>query len=297
MFLLARNQSATMTPMRHRVRLWFLLALPLFASPLRSQSATGAIALSAHLAASGAYPEPVRQFTFYILTKSYADITKEVASQEVIPTREEFLGKLPVSPALKKWMKAHDVVDLTSPDLDKLVTVDDIMDIPEFFDAYERSNSGGVTKGLPRPKYKESDKQSNPDRYNKEREEYLAATRKFIETNSYTIQGLELELTSINPKSEWDKLVNTHNHKVAQLAPDTAQLKYLAAKGETDLDGHAIIRGLPAGSYWVSSLNSEATSGDRRMLWDVAAEVQAGRTTPVDLTNLNATDAHKPPTP
>jgi len=287
-----------MTHMRNLVRLFVLLmALSFFPSPSSSQTATGAIALSAHLAASGAYPEPVRQFTFYILTKSYADITKEVASQDVLPTRDEFLDKWPVSLELKKWMKTHNVVDLSSPDLDKLITVDDIMNIPEFFDAYERSNSGGVTKGLPRPKFKESDKLSNPDRYNKEKEEWLAATRKFIDTNSYTIQGMELELTGINPKSDWDKLQNAHNRKVAQWAPDTAQLKYLAAKGETDLDGHATISGLSAGTYWVSSLNSEATSGDRRMVWDVAAKVQAGQTTHLELTNLNATEAHKPPTP
>jgi len=287
-----------MTHMRNLFRHSFLLmALLFFASPLPPQTATGAITLSAHLAASGAYPEPVREFTFYILTKSYSEIAQEVASQDVLPTREEFIDKFPLSPALKKWMKTHSVVDLASPDLDKLVTVDDIMDIPEFFEAYEQSNSGGVTKGLPRPKYKESDKQSNPDRYNKEKEEWLAATRKFIETNSYTIQGIELELLGINPKSEWDKLQSAHNHKVAQLAPDTAQLKYLAAKAETDLDGHATIGGLPAGTYWVSSLNSEATSGDRRMVWDVSAKVQPGQTTHLELSNLNAIDAHHPPAP
>lgn len=284
--------------MCNRIRLLILFAsLPFFAARLPAQNETGAIALSAQIAPTAAHPEPVRQFTLYVLTKSYADIVKEVGSQDVLPTLQEFLDKWPCSPELKKWMKDHQVDDLTSPDLDKLVTADDIMKIPEFFDAYERSNSGGVTKGLPRPKYREADKQSNPDRYNKEKEEWLAATRKFIETNTYTIQGIELEFTGLNPKTAWDKLQNDHMRKVAQLAPDTAQLKYLAAKAETDLDGRALVSGLPAGIYWVSSLGMEATSGDRHLAWDVAVKVQAGQTTHVELSNLNSTSSRPAATP
>ena len=80
-------------------------------------------------------------------------------------------------------MKKHEVLDLTAPETDKLITPEDVMKIPEFLAGYERSNNGGVTKGLPVPKYKESDQQSNPAKYEKLRQEYLAATRKFIETN------------------------------------------------------------------------------------------------------------------
>lgn len=275
--------------MRDLLRSLILLgALPLFAASLAAQTGTGSITLSARVTPTGAQPEPVRDFPLFVLTKSYADIVKEVEGQDVLPTLDEFVEKWPCSPVLKKWMKDHKTVDLTSTELDQLVSVDDIMKVPEFFDAYERSNSGGVTKGLPRPKYKSSEQQSNPDKYNKEKQEWLDATRKFIETNSYTIQGIELQLTGVNPKPAWEKLHNEHKRKVAQMAPDTAQLKYMAAKMETDLDGRATINGLPAGTYWVSSLGAEAASGDRHLSWDVPAHVAVGQTTRLELSNLNA---------
>jgi hypothetical protein len=62
---------------------------------------------------------------------------------------------------------------------------------------------------------------------------------------------------------------------------------------QTDLDGHASISGLPAGNYWVSSLGMYASSGDRRLFWDVSVTVQAGHTIHLDLSNLNATDTHQ----
>jgi hypothetical protein len=287
-----------MSHMRHFLRIVLAFgALAVLSASYAAQSPTGAIDVSAHITPTGSQPDPVRQFPFYVLTKSYADITKEVEGQDVLPTRDKFIDGLKVSPELKTWLKAHDILDLTSPDIDKLLTTDDIMKVPEFFDAYERSNSGGVTKGLPVPKYREADKQANPDKYQKQKEEFLAATRKFIDTNPYTVQGIELELSAVNPGTAWNDLHIEHNHTVAQFAPDTAQLKYLAGKAVTDLDGHALINGLPPGNYWVSSLGTDASSGDRRLLWDVPVAVQAGQTTHVDLSNLNATDMRRPPAP
>jgi hypothetical protein len=280
--------------MRYSLRVVLVVAaFSCLSSSLPAQGTTGSIAISASITPTGAQPEPVRQFTFYVLTKSYADVVKEVEGGDALPTRDQFIDNLKCSPELKAWLKAHDIVDLTSPDLDKLLTVDDIMNVPEFFAAYERSNSGGVTKGLPLPKYRESDKTANSDRYQKQKEEFLTATRKFIETNPATVQGIELELSGVNPKTAWDNLHAEHKRKVAQLAPDTAQVKYLAAKSTTDLDGHTLIAGLPAGNYWVSTLGMVATSGDRRLAWDVPVSVQPGQAIRLDLSNLNATDTRK----
>ena len=281
-------------PMRLSLRLFFCLAtlVPLPAT-LRAQSTTGALDLSARITPTGARPEPVREFDFYVLTKSYAEIVNEVSGNDPLPSRDEFIDKLKCSPELKTWLKAHDIVDLTSPDSDQLFTVDDIMKVPEFFSAYQRSNSGGVTKGLPQPKYRESDKETNPDKYQKQHEEYLAATRKFIETHTFTIQGMELELAGANPKTAWDTLQVNHKHKVAQLAPETAQVKYLAAKAETDLDGRALLTGLRPGNYWISSLGMYAASGDRRLSWDVPVTVGPGPPTRIELSNLNSTDVLK----
>jgi len=283
--------------MRTSLRCSALLALLACAAFTSAQTRTGAIDISAHITPTSARPEPVRQFTLYVLTKSYADIVKEVSASDPMPTREEFIDKLKCSPELKKWLKDHDVMDLTSPDLDKVFTTDDIMNVPEFFDAYQRSNGGGVTAGLPKPKFKESEKDTNPAKYEKQHEEYLAATRKFIDSHPFTVQGMETELSGVNPKLSWDKLQADHKHKVAQLAPDTAQLKYLAAKTETDLDGRAQATGLTAGNYWVSSLGMDASSGDRRLVWDVPIIVQAGQASHIELSNLNGTDPGSPSNP
>jgi len=251
------------------------------------QGATGTLEVTARIAPTGARPEPVRQFTFYILTKSYADILKEAADQFPLAEREEFISNLKISPELKAWMKQHSVIDLTAPDVDKLITPDDVMNIPEFFAGYERSNSGGVTNGLPMPKYKEADAEANPAKYFKLKQEYMSATKKFVESHPATISGMETELGAVNPKYKWDKAFEEHNQKVAQLAPDLAQSKYLAAKGDTDLDGHLLIKGLPPGNYWVSSLGLDAAAGDRRLIWDVPVIVHPGGPTQIVLSNLN----------
>jgi hypothetical protein len=281
--------------MRNFLRLFFPLAVLSSLPIVLLAQAPGAIDLSARITPTGARPEPVRQFDFYVLTRSYADVVKEVESQDVLPTQDKYIEDLKCSPELKAWIKEHKQLDLASPDIDQVIKVDDIMKVPEFFDAYQRSNSGGVTKGIPQPKYKDADKTANPEKYKKQREEYLAATRKFIEANPFTISGIELELASINPKTAWDNMHVEHKRRVEQLAPDTAQVKYLAGKAETDLDGHAVISGLRPGTYWVSTLGMDAASGDRRLLWDVPVTVQPGVPTHVDLTNLNATDTRRPP--
>ena len=281
--------------MQHSLKISFALGAILFIpASLPAQAASGAIDISARITPTGARPEPVRQFDFYVLTRSYADVVKEIESQDVLPTQDKFIDDLKCSPELKAWIKTHKQLDLSSTDLDKVITADDIMKVPEFFDAYQQSNSGGVTKGLPQPKYREADKTANPEKYQKQKEEYLAATKKFIEANPYTISGIELELTDINPKTTWDTMHIEHKRRVEQMAPDTAQVKYLAGKAETDLDGHALVTGLRPGTYWVSTLGMDAASGDRRLLWDVPVAVQAGMATHVDLTNLNATDIVHP---
>jgi hypothetical protein len=268
-----------------------------FAVSLPAQNGNGAVEITARITPTGARPEAVRQFALFVLTKSYADVIKEIEGQDVLPSKEKFIDSQKCSPELKKWMKTHDAIDLAAPDVEQLFTPDDVMNVPEFFAAYQRANSGGVTVGLPKPKYRPADMEANPDRYKKQKEEYLSATKKFIETHPTTVQGMSTELAAFNPKFAWDQMHSDHNHMVSRLAPETAQVKYLAGKAETDLDGRALITGLPAGSYWVSSLGMDAASGDRRLVWDVPVTVQAGRTTHLELSNLNAVDARRSAAP
>jgi hypothetical protein len=269
-----------------------LLLLPL---SCHAQNSTGSLDLTARITPTGARPEPVRQFTFYVLSKSYADITAEVDKQDKLPTRGEFISGLKVSAQLKTWLKNHDVMDLTQLDVDKLVTSEDIISIPEFLTAYQRSNSGGVTVGLPSPKFRESDKEANPEKYEKQRQDYMIAIKKFMDAHPGTISGMELELGAVNPKLAWDKLQYDHKTRVAQLAPEIAQSKFLVGKADTDLDGRALINGLAPGNYWISSLGMDAAEGDRHLRWDVPTSIQASQTTRVNLTNFNAIDVNAAP--
>ena len=255
-----------------------------------AQSATGSLEFAARVTPTAARPEPVRQFTFYVLTRSYAEIVKEVDAQDALPSRDKFIEGLKLSPELKEWLKAHDIFDLTMPGLDRLVTPDDILRVPEFLLAYQRSNSGGVTSGIPKPKYTEADKTAHPERYNKQQQEYYVALKKFIQSNPSTVNGIELELVGVNPQQQWSQIQADHKRRVLRLAPEYAQTKYLAARTDTDLDGRASASGLAPGEYWVSTLNLDANAGDTRLEWDVPVAIRPGQTTRIDLTNLNAVD-------
>ena len=268
-----------------------VLSCPAFlAGAAGAQSTAGSLELAARISPTAARPEPVRDFTFYVLTKSYAEIVREVEAENAIPSREKFIEGLKVSPELKEWLKAHDVFDLTLPGLDRLVTPDDILRVPEFLLAYQRSNSGGVTSGIPKPKYADADRTANPERYNKQVQEYHAALKKFIQNNPSTVSGIELELVGVNPQQQWSQIQAEHRRRVVRLAPEFAQTKYLAARADTDLDGRASASGLAPGEYWVSTLNLDANAGDTRVGWDVRVAIRAGQTTRIELTNLNALD-------
>jgi hypothetical protein len=251
----------------------------------------------ARVTPSAARPEPVRQFTFYILSKSYAQIAKEVEAGDVLPEREKFIDELKISKELKAWLKGHDILDLTMPGLDQAVTPDEVINVPEFLLAYQRSNSGGVTNGIPKPKYSDADKADHPERYEKQKQEYLVALKKFIVAHPETESGMELELDGVNPQRKWAKIESDHRKRVQRLAPDLAQTKYLVTKADTDLEGRASVTHLSAGSYWISSLNLDANAGDTRVRWDVPVTIQAGQTARVELTNLNAADARAATTP
>jgi len=277
---------------------WAILAvLVCFAHTARAQNSAGTLDITARITPTAARPEPVRQFTFYILTKSYADIAKEVEEGDVVPPRDEFIDGLKVSKELKAWLKAHDTLDLTIPELDKMLTPDDIIHTPEFLVAYQHSNSGGVTNGIPKPKYKEADKTDHPEKYEKDKQAYYTALKKFIQTNPSSVSGVELELDGVNPQRKWALITSNQKRRVQKMAPEIAQTKYLAAKVETDLEGHAFFRELAPGNYWISSLNLEANAGDARVRWDVPVTIQAGQAFRIELSNLNAADTMAATTP
>jgi hypothetical protein len=202
---------------------------------------------------------------------------------------------LKVSKELKTWLKNHDVMDLTMPDVDRLISPDDIITVPEFLAAYQKSNSGGVTSGLPKQKFNDAIKEKDPEKYAKLKKDYEAALKKFIMANPATVAGVELELDGVNPQRKWAQLHADQKRRVNRTAPQVAQNKYLAGKADTDLDGHGMVTGLVAGQYWISTLNLVADAGDERLRWDVLVKVQEGQTTHLQLTNLNARDTRDDP--
>jgi len=266
-----------------------MCALP-FVSGARAQSDTGALDIAARITPTGARPEPVRQFTFYILTKSYSDIVKEVEEKDPIPPRDQFIEGLKISPELRAWLKGHEVLDLSQPDLDKLITPEDVLNVPEFMSAYQRSNSGGVTQGMPQPKYTQIDQTAQPEKYEKLKQDYLVALKKFVRQHPTTISGIEIELEGVNPQHKWATLQNDRRKRVTRMAPEIAQVKFLAGKADTDLEGRGSVSGLAPGDYWISSLNLDANSGDMRVRWDVPVKIERGKTIRVELSNLNSID-------
>jgi hypothetical protein len=270
--------------------LWALWAL-VFAGAAPAQTTTGSLEFTARITPTAARPEPVRQFTFYILTKSYTDIVKEVEEKDPVPARDEFIDSLKVSPELRAWLKDHDTMDLGSPDIDKLLSPEDLIHVPEFLHAYERSNKGGASMGFPKPKYKEADRTKRPEKYEKQRQDYLAALQKYDRAHPESASTIELELEDVNPQRKWSAIQSERHKRVLRAAPEIAQLKFLAAKADTDLEGHASVSGLPRGDYWISTLNLEASGGDLRVHWNVPVKIEAGQTTRVELSNLNTTEA------
>jgi hypothetical protein len=281
----------SMTTTRRRISLLALAGALSMADCAYAQSDAGSLELIARITPTGARPEPVRQFTFYILTKSYSEIVKEIEEKDPIPPRDQFIDGLTVSPELRTWLKGHDTLDLAEPGFDKLLTPDDILNIPEFLLAYQRSNSGGVTNGLPKPKYLESAKTDHPEKYEKLKQEYLVSLKKFIRSRPETVSGVELELDGVNPQHKWAALQNDRRKRVQRVAPEVAQLKFLVAKVDTDLEGRASLSGIVPGDYWISSLNLDADAGDMRVRWDVPVKIERGKTMRIELSNLNSIDA------
>jgi len=258
-------------------------------------AASGALEFSARITPTAARAEPVRQFTFYILTKSYTEIVKEAEERDPVPARDEFIDGLKFSAELRAWMKAKDTMDLSAPDMDKRISPDDVLGVPEFLLAYQRSNSGGVTSGFPKPKFTDLDRAQNPEKYKKLREDYLAALMKFLRKHPESMTGIELELEGVNPQRKWDALQAARNKRVLHAAPELAQRKFLARRADTDLEGRASVSGLPPGNYWISTLNLEANAGDMHVRWDVPVKIEAGQTARVELSNLNTTEASANP--
>jgi hypothetical protein len=249
---------------------------------------SGRIEFTALVAPTGGRPEPVRQLTFYLLRKSLEDIRAEALQSAPAPDLEKFIDALSVSPELKAWMKKHHSIRLSGGDFTKSLSPEDIVNIPEYFKAYMARNMAFKGMGFPEPKFKEKDRDSNPVKYNQEKDQYLAAIRKFVAAMPESVQGIDVELNDIDPYPKWDVLVHKQRRLQDTHAFELAQERYLVAQSDTDLDGHGSFAGIAPGNYWIGMLGAEAISGDVHLHWDLPVTVRQGETSRIELSNLNA---------
>jgi hypothetical protein len=174
------------------------------------------------------------------------------------------------------------------------VKPEDVLAVPEFKTAYVDQNKGDRSVGVPKPKYREVDKDKNPKKYQMEVDEYNEALKKFIAANPDTLASLETALEKINPGPRWNKLAADRAVHVHRRWLELAEYQYKAGQCDTDLDGHGRFDGVPAGEYWISTIEMQATSGDARVRWDVPVRVMAGRSSSVELSNLNGVEPRTP---
>jgi hypothetical protein len=267
----------------------FVIALFLIASPAHlSAQSSGRVDFTARVAPTGGRPEPVRQLTFYLLSKSLEDIRSEALQLEPAPDFDKFVDALTVSPELKTWMKKHRSVNLSGGDFTKSLTADEIVDVPEFFDAYMKRNLGFKGVGFPTAKFKEKDREADPEKYKKEKDEYTAAIRKFIAAVPESVEGIDIDLSDKNPSVKWEHLRDAHIQHLETRTIELAEQRYLAGQTDTDLDGRGSFSGIAPGAYWISMIGIQAISGDVRLRWDLPVTVRPGETTRVELSNLNA---------
>ena len=270
------------------------VALVCVASP-RAAAQNGSIEFVARATPSGGLEEPVRGFPFYLLSKSFEQITNEVDASYPPPSMDSFIDQLDVSKELKSWMKKNHSVQLSGEDFIHKLTPDDILNVPEFYSAYLQRNAGQESLGFPKPKYKASDKTKDPAKYTKLSAEYHQTMQHYIEQNPQSKDGMDLELADKDPYSKWQTLTTKRDPEIRRRAIELAQSKYLAGRAETNLQGQGFLSGVAPGAYWLSTLDVAADVGDVRPRWDLRVTVRAGETAYVSLTNANAVQARNSP--
>ena len=255
---------------------------------------SGSVEFVARVAPTEGQPEPARGITVYLLRKSFAEISRESEAAEPGLQMEPFIEKLEVSAPMKAWMKSHQRVELSGPDFPKLISAQDVFDVPEFSDAYTKRNEGDPSVKLPPAKYKSIDKKKQPEKYQLALDQYHEAMREFIATHPETLESMYLELQSIDPGPRWKKMEHDRQEHIRRHALELAGLRYSVAKTDTDLDGRGRFANLAPGQYWLSTLATPAAAGDVRLRWDLAIRVASGSVAAAELSNLNAVDPRAP---
>src|SRR5215472_8948650 len=281
--------------MKNATRIMVLLLLaPIISGAPRAGAQDGSIQFVARAMPSSGVEEPVRGFPFYLLRKSFEDIEKEVAAAYPKPDMEAFIDSLTgVSKELRAWMKKNHWVQLDGEDFVKKLDVDDVMNVPEFFDAYVERMSGDQTVNFPSPKYKPAQLKKDPDKYNRLKEEYNQDVRQFLTKNPKSTAGMDLNLEDIDPFTQWTQLQARSEPDIRRRMEELAESKYLVARAQTNVEGQGVLQRVPPGHYWLSSLEVAAAVGDAHLRWDTPVSVRSGQPTYITLSNVNAIQPSK----
>jgi len=274
--------------MKRQLQLGILLSAVALAFVLPASPQTGSVQFVAQVTPTDGLQEPVRGFPIFLLSKSYELICKDASTSVPPPDMDGFIAKLDVSPELKAWMKKNHWVTLNGEDFIHMLKVADVMAVPEFYKAYRERNAGDEASNFPDPKFNASDEQKHPEKFKKLEDEYAEAIRAFMTAHPESIDGIDGNLTDVDPSSKWNEIMGRHATEVRQRGLNLAESKYLVARTQTDLQGQGVLSGVPAGTYWLSSLNVAAQVGDEHPRWDVPVTVQSGKTAYVALSNANA---------
>jgi hypothetical protein len=286
-----------MSGMKRAIGLPVVLLVALVAAALPTAAQAGSIEFTARAMPSGGLEEPVRGFPFYLLSRSFEDIQQQADATFPKPDMDAFIDTLDVSKELKAWMKKKQCVSFKGEEFIHKLHPPDVMEVPEFYQAYMDRNAGDQSVNFPKPKYKASDKTKDPAKYEKLAADYKEAVRHFMESNPDTIDGIDLGLAAVDPSEKWQALESKRKPQIERLTLEMAQSKFLVARAETNLQGEGSFIGIPAGKYWLSTLDVAASVGDVRLRWDVPVTVRPGEVVRIALENVNAIAPAPAPAP
>lgn len=266
-----------------------IFGLSIFAVSVRATAQDGTIAFVAQGTPSSGISEPVRGFPICLLRKSFTDIRKEADGDFPPPDMDAFIDKLDVSAELKSWMKKNKTVVLSGEDFLHLIKPPDVLAVPEFYKAYMDHNEDDQSlSNFPKMKDKPSEAKKHPDKYAQAEDDFHEALKKYVKENPQTLDGMDAELTAVDPGPKWKDQQAKRIPEIDRRALELARSKYFVAQVETDLQGRGEFRGLAPGTYWLSSVGVRATVGDSWLVWDTPVQVRNGYTASVALTNSNS---------
>jgi hypothetical protein len=272
----------------YRTTVLLLLVAVISGTP-RAGAQDGSVEFVARATPSSGVEEPIRGFPFYLLSKSFEEIQKEVAPNYPKPDMDAFIDSMSgASRELRAWMKKNHWVQLSGEDFVKKLEVDDVMNVPEFFDAYVERMSGDQTVAFPTPKYKPTELKKDPEKYSRLKAEYREDVKQFLIKYPKSKDGMDLNLEDIDPFNKWTQVEAKSLPDIHRRMQELAKSKYLVARTETDLEGQGYLRRVPPGTYWLSSLEVAAGVGDAHLRWDTPVSVRPGQQTYITLSNVNA---------